>query len=540
MNNFLKETFLYEYFLYDAMFGRFFDKQRVFDVLSDIFCIQKQDSNELLAMINGETVKEIFSQADYLRYARIEQYNSLVGNSASCSVEEEEAIKIKGEVLETLQNASLKLSHEYTKGLAIKSLMTNAGMGNVLSLRMLGLLQCEGILVDKTVEEGRKNLVKAMQWGDTVATLALFKYAREERPTLMASLKACVKNTPSEFFEDLAAKKYKTDKNVECSQEILLLRQAFNAKVFDQAKYDPMCARLVFSKIMKIKDKNRILFSEDSGALALACDLPLRLKFDEIKQDESAFCDMPVKREDEIAKIKSQLWNSDLRGADAFRPMCVCSASDYLLDVYMRATKNALRTSNITQIDVENLHPEDFAPTSKHVFVRDLNEKKNNVCMFVFKGAVDDDILEYVKGLLSTQARKQFNLGNLSATIDLSSVLPICFCDKANAAKLAGGVELVEIAPVKDSEKQSLVTYMIEEKKTVFKMNEITVDEKVVERLCLLKAEIADNVITTAVRENRGKGKSLNLSLELVKPYLAKKSGGFTPYGFGGGQNENQ
>ena len=57
MFDILTESFLFEYFLYSSMLGKYFSSRDIFDCLKGIFCLK--DIENLYEAIESEIVKDI-------------------------------------------------------------------------------------------------------------------------------------------------------------------------------------------------------------------------------------------------------------------------------------------------------------------------------------------------------------------------------------------------------------------------------------------------------------------------------------------------
>lgn len=532
MFDILTETFLYEYFLNDAILGAFYDRKVLFFRLGELFCLSEEEITELFYATESEAIREISSEDDYKRYKRIKQYNELVGNEQGYSETEDNLIAIKGDAIMTVTRYGMKANDESTKTLIVKTLMGGAQSGNITALRILGILQCEGITVEKDNDTGVKYLKKAMQWGDIPAMLGMLKYSGMDKAEVMKMLSSALKNTPYEFLPSIVKDKYGVIGEDGYSEEIFLIKQAVNANKLKYDIYDSMYARLIYSDAIDIKDKEKILFSENKELISEACNLPLRLKFADITVDESAVESITLEREEEQQSVIQGLYNSDIRLSDAYRPICLCSGSEYVLETYISAICKALNGTHIERIEVGELRDFDVEPTKNNVFVRGLNEKENNVYLLVFKGNVSDATIEFTKAVLKSDKRRKFCLNNPAVTLDLSSVLPICVCDKENVKKLKNFVEFIELEPVQADEKPSVIKDILEKKKSVYSIGEITISADVTDKLCSFSAERAEKILDKAIRANRKKGKALDLSMDKVSPYFNKTSE--NDYGFGG------
>ena len=540
MFNILKETFLFEYFTHNSIVGAFFDSKDLFLRLGELFGLTKVDLEGLFQKTQSPAVLDIVSAGDYKRYKRIKQYYKMVEEEQECTSEEDSLISIKGNAISEVCEQEMKVNEDSTATLAVKHLMEKAQEGNVLALRVLGILQCEGILLDKNLESGTENLKKAMRWGDVIATIAMLKYSLDDKYDLLMMLNAAVKNTPYEFFVPLQEKAYDLRVEGECNQELLLLRRAISAKKVEQGVFDPLFARIVYSMALGIKDKEKILFAANKEMISEACDLPLRLSLKNIDVDEQAIENLPFERKEEKRKVRQWLSYSNVRWADIFRPLCMCSNSEYLLNSYASAVCKALGDVNVERINVGDLQERDFELNKNNVFLRGLDERKNNVFLLVFTGDINSTVMEYAMAIMQTAKRCKFRLNHPAVTIDLSSVLPICICDKKNAQKLRNLVELVELASLRPEEKESALKNILEKESKAYETGEISLSKEVLDKLCDLPIETAERIIDKTVRANRQKGVPLCLNMELVKPYITNFANGTTAYGFGGDINENK
>lgn len=540
MFSILIETFLYEYYLYDCVLGELYDRKSLFHFLGDIFCLAKNEIADLFGLTESEAVRKIKTEDGFKRFKRIKQYNAFVGNEQECSEMEDSLIAIKGNAIKIVSQSGMSADGESTQTSVIKTLMCGVENGNILALKIMGILKCEGIFVETDLGGGINYLKKAMRWGDIAASLAIFKYSDIDKAKLIKTLNASVSNTPYEFLPELIADRYGVSTANGYDEETLLIRKAVGANKLNKDTYDSMYARLIFSETIGIKDKERILFSENKEMVSETCDLPLRLNYADLTIDDTAMENLPLYRESEIKGIVGSLCDSDLRASDSFRPMCLCSNSEYVLETYASAVNKALQSTHIEKIEVAELREFDFEPTKNNVFVRCLNERKNNVYLLVFKGNISDVAIELTKTVLRSEKRRKFRLHHPTVTLDLSPVLPICICDKENAKKLKNLVELIELAPVQIEEKPRVINQILENKRRLYNLGEVVISGDVIERLYALPVENTEKILDRAIRENRKIGQTLELTLDAVKPYLNRKTGGSNAYGFGGVIDENK
>ena len=538
MLNILTEAFLSEYFSFDAVLGRFYNKKALFNSLSDIFCLPENEREELFRQTENPNVSEIVNEDDYKRFKRIRQYNEFVGNEQGYSESENVLISVKGNAVANVTKYGINATRESTETSIIKTLMSESQTGKIIAMRILGVLQCEGIVVDKDAASGVKLLKKAMRWGDICATLAMLKYSSTDKSEIKKMLNSAVKNTPYEFLPLVVEDKYGVSCEDAFSEEISLVKHAARVNKLKQDTYDFQHSRIIYSEVIGTKDKEKIIFSENRELISEACDLPLRLKYDDITINDSGIDEMPFDRKNEKNNIMRCLYGSDIRQADNFKPICLCSDSDYVLESYVSALKRVFQTANVERIDVGDLTELDFEATKNNVFIRCLNERKNNVYILSFKGDVSETAIELIKNVLRSDKRRKFLLRLPAVSIDLSSVLPVCVCDTENVKKIKNFVEIIDVEPIKTNEKPSVIKAIIEQKKSEYAVVDITISTDAIERLCDMKIESAERILDRVIRNNRKKSESLNVNMDVLKPYLNKKTNSGNAYGFGGVINE--
>lgn len=537
MFDIITETFLQQYFLYSAILGKFCDNRALFDYVAELFFVPQDQRDELFQLTVDETVLEIATLSDTKRFNRINQYRELGGEIVAMD-KTQEIIAIKSNAITMAMENQLLAENNATQSIVYNKLLVNASAGNVIALRVLGALQCDGGFVEKRFEDGLKHLNRAAQWGDMVSLLALLKYVHSDRRALIENverLHAVVLGTEYESLHDKALAFYKLAGTTP-SKEIQLLKKAFAVNRARPNVYDPLHARLLYGSAIELKDREKIIFSDAQGALTAVCDLPLKLTYGVLSMDVAALDSLPFKRDKEKSQLTLELRNVDLRQNDGYRPICISGSSNFVLETYAKALLNMEHeTDHYERIDVADLKQYDFEPTGNNIFIRSAVDGKNNVFVLVLKGEIEDYAIEHIKSFLISSKRRRFRLNNPRVTLNLEAILPICVCDKANATKLASLVETVKVADVAAEEKRSVVNDMLESKSRYYLFKSIAVDDDVVDMLCNCSPDTAEGVIDRIFSENRFKENFDRVTAEELKPYVkvlqqrAQKA-----YGFGG------
>ncbi len=538
MFNSLTELFLQNYFLFENIAGKMIVNTRLlFDKLFTVFLVSETDRAVLFDLTQCNKVRDIATYGNYAQFCRMQKYAELSEIESDVVSEMQDLISIKGNALRRAKQFGFE-DNVATETAACKFLTESANGGAVTSLNLLGFLHCEGIFVEKNLHLGIKNLDRTAKWNNVEGILLSLYYSENDRKINLDRLYTVTRGTPFEDVYVKAVKRYDMSYKAHVLPEAQILKKAFGAGILKPELYMAQYARFIYSEILGLKDKERALFSGHKEAISETADLPLRLTCGEIAFDASAFQVLPLTRDEEQERIFRIVCNSDLRKDPAYRPLCLCCDSDYLLNLYLSAMGKAFSSAHVERIDVADLEDYNFEPTGNNLFVRSCNEKKQNVYFLCFKGYIKDPIMNAVKNFLQSDKRKKFRLQHPAAMIDLSAVLPVCFCDRQNARALRAYCDVVTLLPVSKAEKPNVIAYITHTKSERYKMKSIDVDVSVQKFLAEYSVDKAEYLIDKAVRFYRGTERLL-LTAAILKEVSIGETGMSPKYGFGGADNES-
>lgn len=539
MLNATVELFLSEYFLAKAVVGKHLDdSEKLFYSLSKIFLIAKADKDKLYRLAENDIAKAIITDKDFMQHQRMHKYSQFIGSAKqdNFNAEWEEVASIKGNAILTAQNLALELDADASRNVVYAHISTAATGGIVSALRIMGILQCEGIFLDKNLKAGIKNLSKAANWNDCVSTLALLQYHKETREFNMRRLRQEVTDTPFEALYELAAKEYGESDSFDID-EVRLLNRAFNSGVLKREVYDPKYARILNSRALYIKDKEKTLFTQSKELLSIIGDLPLKLTSEKMTAvDVEAFRNTALKREDEATSIIRALNNCDLRELAAYRPLCLCCNSKYVLNMYANALASKSATTHVEVIDVAELSEYDFEPTPNNIFVRSINEDKDNRFLLYFVGEIPEVKIDLIKVILQSIRRAKFHLNSPNVTLNLSAVLPICFCDERNAKLLKPYCDVIKLSEVTVDEMLVAIEDILASKEKIYGVTAIKIDGGVAKIFKGHNIDTAEKLIDSVIRAYREKGAVLTISREMIQQFSSDNNK--PVIGFGGNTNE--
>ena len=533
MLNATVELFLSEYFLFKAVLGKYCESSEdLFCALCRIFMIPESASGRLYSLAENEIAKAITTDKDFMQYQRIQKYAEMIGTKVESDAEREEVVRIKGNALHLASHLNLILDADSSRNVVYNCLISAATGGTVCAIRIMGILQCEGIFLKKNRKEGIKTLCKASDWNDSVATLALLHYCKDTHEFNMARLKQEVKNTPFEELYRVASGQYGEAGMLEID-EVRLLNKSFNSGVLKRDCYDPKYARILNSLALYIRDKEKAVFSLNKEQLTAISDLPLKLSQERADAfDISILEGAPLKRESEITAIARALKNSDLRDLPTFRPLCLICDDVYVLNMYANAIGGESENAHVEIIDVSALEDYDFEPTPNNVFIRSIDEDKDNRFLLFFHGEIPEKKIEAVKSILLSSRRAKFHLHNPNVTLNLSAVLPVCFCDEQNAKWLKSCCDEIRLCPVTAEELRSAVNDILIGKQKLYGLGSIALTDDAYEALKEYDIDTAEKLIDSAVRAHRERGAKIVLSREMLQEYAVTENNQII--GFGG------
>lgn len=529
------ELFLSEYFFCRCVLGKVVrDKYAMFDTLAEIFLVNLDRHAELFALAEDDTVADVKTYGDYLRFCRIKKYASLSSDESDISADIDDVISVKGAALKKAHELKID-GTELTEAAVLRAVTELAALGVVSALRVLGYIQCEGILGERDVKSGTKNLEKAAMWNSVEGMLFALYYNADNREADISRLNTVATGTVYSCFIAAAENKYGVKSHAP-AQESVLLNKAFAFGKLKPEQYAASNARIIFSSVLSFRDKERTMFSANEQSISDIADLPLKLTGKDFAPELDALSALPIVREKEVDHVRRCLANSDLLLHSSFRPLCVCADSEYMRKVYARHIRAAFNSAHVEYIDIAGLDEYDLQPTGKNIFVRSCDEDAFNVYFMSFTGNIASNVMQEAIGFLQSRRRKKFCLLTPGVVIDLGAVLPVCFCDKANAKELKKYCEVVTLSPVAAGEKSALYADVIKSKQKLYGVKSVTIDDSGAARLDTLSVDGAESVIDAVVRFNRGCAETV-ITSALIDECAAVRTEK-NRYGFGGDGDE--
>ena len=514
MFNVMTELFLKEYFLLNYFVDSKDDSNKIYKALKDMYFIDSKEAKRIDELINSNEVKALETEDDYKRYLRIKQYNEFLGKEVQNTLVDD-VVCIKGEFVKLANKYSFNLLKKVSNALIEQTLIAAATGGNIYALNVLGFFQLEGLIVNRNVVAGLNNLAKATRWGQINSALMYLKYDKNEN--IIKLFNSIVDNSLYSDIRDRIYKKYDI-KSTELCKEYLLINKAIANHKLKGDYYDEVYDRFIFSDVISYKDKEKILLIEDKNIISDLCDLPLNLTSRAFNMNYDVFDNTSYK-----TKENDEIVGHLKRFNKAPNAFGLLIESDYLIDKYIDKFKEGFIDTNVNVIEVNELREIDLNPNLNNVFIRDIDENKNNIYLLVLRGRIKENITSVSKLFVKESYRQRFFINQPAVSLNLSKIIPIIITDKENYDSVKDLADFVELGQINNKEKNQIIKEM---SKDILKDNQT---EKL-SSLSLEKARVIINKISACEMDDVDK---------FIDDYLNDLPHNRV-FGFGGRTNENK
>lgn len=529
----LEELFLSEFFLNKAILRNHVDDNVLFSILADTYFIDSNVAQELKILLQMEEVVGVETEKDYMLYQREKKF---LGDQINYDYRIDEIISIKENAIMTATEYALNYDIELTR-ISIFNLLTSVvNAGKIPALRLFGFYQCAGILVNQDTYAGIKTLKQCAKWGDIQSILLLIKYDTKEREINIGRLKFWVKGSPYIGFIDIVARAF-GNCIIDSLENEKLMKKVFNTGIAQKDTFNSQIARIVYGGSIPLKDKSKIIFSGNKELMSQAGDLPLNMKNYNDSIIDLNFDALAVKRESEIQHLKHNIQDAFIHDDDNYKPLCICSDNKYFLNLYKGLFKGLGKEFNVAEFNVSELMPFDLEPTTSNIFFRKINEKKFNIFLLTFTGETDIETGNIAKTFLKANVRRNFRMMNPSVTIDISGILPICFCDFNNLKYFENLCDIVEVKDMDESEIPNICLDITNRVMSIYKCKIMNVNF-LYKYFVSKSPDLINDVVYDIVKNSKGL-KEIALTEENVIDIIKSKQK-HSRYGFGGCSNEDQ
>lgn len=533
------ELFLSQFFMLRATLGNFGEHgKELFSSLGQTFFMNENEADRIYNMIRSSEISAISTEKDYYRHLRAKQYLGMISTSYVYDELTDALINIKGNAIINAASHGIKYASEATATSIYQYITGKALLGDIFFMRILGIMQCEGIICAKDRARGLKTLEAAASWYDIPSILLALYYGNTTEINLNR-LCLSIDNSPYGHLLSLCERKYGYISGNETYEHKMLVR-AFGMGILKREIFSSAYAKIIYHKTLSLTEKENLVFSYSKEQIMAISGLPLELcHFDMVPLtygNSDNFDRISFFREKEQSTVIQSFVNSDLRIYEGYRPVCISSSSQYMLRIYADAIKGASDVVHIERFEASDLNEYDFEPNERNILVKNCRADKLNVYFFFLLGKIKESVMCQIKNFLITTKRSKFRLSNPAIVLNLGEILPVCFCDRENAKLLEGYCESIVLSDVSSSETRSAVLSFISEKSRLYKTGDISITESAMDKIVNLGLDKAENTIDAAIRRNRKINEKIVLTEEMLSEFcnMTKEPCGF---GFGGANN---
>lgn len=533
------ELFLSQFFMLRATLGNFGEHEKeIFSSLGQTFFMNENEADRIYNMIRSSEISAISTEKDYYRHLRAKQYLGVISTPYVYDELTDALINIKGNAIINAASHGIKYASEATATSIYQYITGKALLGDIFFMRILGIMQCEGIICAKDRSRGLKTLEAAASWYDIPSILLALYYGNTTEINLNR-LCLSIDNSPYGHLLSLCERKYGYISGSETYEHKMLVR-AFGMGILKREIFSSAYAKIIYHKTLSLTEKENLVFSYSKEQIMAISGLPLELcHFDMVPLtygDSDNFDRISFFREKEQSTVIQSFVNSDLRIYEGYRPVCISSSSQYMLRVYADAIKGASDDVHIERFEASDLNEYDFEPNERNILVKNCRADKLNVYFFFLLGKIKESVMCQIKNFLITAKRSKFRLSNPAIVLNLGEILPVCFCDRENAKLLEGYCESIVLSDVSSSETRGAVLSFISEKSRLYKTGDISITESAMDKIVNLGLDKAENTIDAAIRRNRKINEKIVLTEEMLSEFcnMTKEPCGF---GFGGANN---
>jgi len=527
------EMLLTQYYLLNAVFDKHFtDKKSWFYTFGRAFGLSEDETAKLFAKTEEKSVKAVSTEKEYLRHIRVKKYMSQQGIASDISAEFEELITVKGSAILLLTKYGLNRQKENTATSVCDELLQYVKNGNIIAMRLYAIARIEGIALQKDYDEGIKLLEETSKWLDVASIILLHHYSQDNILGSTARLLSATKGTP---YDRIALTLSETDCTENgLSQEDELISKAFSWGILKRDEYSERYAKIAFNKNIDFNEREKLILSCGKDHITVASALPLNL--DISKKIEFDFTDLDLinnERDNEKTQIKKNLINSDLRIYEGYKPLCVVSDSLAVLEMYEKSLSYKLNNCNPVFINISDCTDQEFEMTYNNIFVTACKQDLSNVYFIACVGKLTDKVIKGVQEILRYSTRAAFKLKQPAITLNLSTILPICFCDKQNAKHFKPYCDMVNAVVMSENELKGEIFTFIKSREEIYGISKIHISDDLLGTIMELGIDSAKNVLDRAIIGTRNGNGEIELKLDAVSEYIKETKTKFL-FGFGG------
>ena len=259
---YLVEPFLTQYFLLDAACGSYMtdeSKRDMFYELARIFCLPADGELEaLFADSEQEHFRKIRDLSSYQRFCRTIEYAETVGQPAEITYRDRLILSQKREAMTVHENI-FKKNRNCTREMVYSTVQSNARKGDLDAMLLVSFMEYHGICVHADPEGAVKRLRLGARWNSLFGNLMGIAYDEARRQEYYDILFSFLRSAGQKPMYEQILTSWNHGITPQRHAIARILEKAFSLGAIQRNVYDPVFARVAFSGIISVEDKELIL-----------------------------------------------------------------------------------------------------------------------------------------------------------------------------------------------------------------------------------------------------------------------------------------
>ena len=489
--DYLSQMFLSRYFLFDSVCGNFLaeeERHRVFFEMAKIFCLSDDKRiRELFEETEAEHFRTITDFSSYERFCRLLEFAEKSSQPVRLSPSEKKILAQKRAALNSRQKifgAEIALTEEDI----YSTLLSKAMNGNVDSMTILAFMELHGICIFRDSENAIKRIRLCASWNNIFGLLMGILYDSDNKEEYYNCLYTILNNENRKQIFRYICDTCDFHGPFTKDNEARVLERAFELSVADRNVYDSKFATVVFSEMISVEDKKKLLLDSARGSLEACSNIP----FDAVQNgaftvNEKAASEFSLRRTNETEKIINNLRLYERGPASICSPLFIVAPDMFFAEMYSEMITAVLGDTPVIELDAATFDAYSLAPIKENVIFRGLSETKNARTVFIIKNCeeLEDGILDDLQNLLDYNYRKKFPLNTPSIAVDISQLVLILFSGSRDceAMKLVAECDTVYVEKINRDEKKTVIKALFENRKNEFGTTKASLSEDSIAQL---------------------------------------------------------
>lgn len=540
LNEYLLEPFLSRFYLLESICGSFMTEQERFDMfreLGKVFCLP--ECNELQVYYDASRMAHFSDIRDlnaYERLCRTMEFAEKSGQDMDISDMDQMILAQKREAM-TVKSELFRQGKNLTRETVSATLLDMAMNGSIDAMVTLSYMEYHGICVCADPETAVKRLRLCARWNDLFGNLMGIAYDRERMQQYYDNLSTILRSATQKQVFDHICRFHGFTGTYEKNSVARIIERAFGMNIIKRGQYDQVFARVAYSELIGIEDKEKLLLNKQKDAIVSLSDLPFNVKWtDPAPFDGNCAEDLPLNREGEVRKLMQNLMVARQCPAAVYMPLLIVAQDEYLTEMYSNLLRKGLSSAPVVELDAATLTSQDFTGFRENVFLRGLSETKSARTVFLLKHCeeLQEEQLEELIRMLSFEYRRKFKLFQPAVSLDLSGLQFVLFAGERNrqVLKLAEHCETIWTERISAEEKAAVVESVFHSRSVSFGCDRMTMEDGCREYLAAYDTRqvqmIVDCALRSAIFDKRD-----SISLSAIKTVCADQNINTPKRGFG-------